>query len=80
MTEKFFVSNIPVRVVSPTGTITAKASLSINKMLLEFNGTELEDFNKLIINEEIRTPDNILFFKQIVLEVLIEQGLIEKAK
>lgn len=74
--EKFLVSNIPVRVASPTGTITAKASLSINKMLLEFNGTELEDFNKLIINEEIRTPDNILFFRQIVLDVLQEQGLI----
>lgn len=76
MAEKFFVSNIPVRVVSSTGTLTAKASLSVNKMLLEFNSTELEDFNKAIINDEIRTAENILFFKNLVLEVLTEQGLI----
>jgi hypothetical protein len=76
--EKFLINNIPATIKSSTATITAKASLSINKMLLEFNGTELEDFNKGIINEEIRTPENTAYFKGLMLEVLIEQGLIEE--
>lgn len=76
MIDKYPITNIQVVVKYATGTINAKASLSVKKMLMEFNGTEIEDFNKTIVNQEIRTPENIAYFKGLVLEVLQEQGLI----
>lgn len=74
--EQFLMSNIPMRAKCFTGTITGKVSISINKMLLEFNGTELEELIQVIVNDEIRTPDNTTYFKDLVVEVLQEQGLI----
>ncbi len=73
------MSNIPMRAKCLTGTITGKVSISINKMLLEFNGTELEELIQVIVNDEIRTQDNTAYFKGLMLEVLQEQGLIQNS-
>lgn len=73
---EFLVNNIPMVMVSSTETITARISLSLVKMQMDIDGTQLEDFNKRITNEEMRTPENIAYFKGLVLEVLIDQGLI----
>jgi hypothetical protein len=78
MEEKFLMSNIPMRAKCLTGTITGKVSISINKMFMEFNNSELEELIQAIINDEIRTPENTAYFKELMLEVLIEQGLIKK--
>jgi hypothetical protein len=74
--SEFFVNNIQMAMVSSTETITARISLSLTKMQMDVDGTQLEDFNKRITNEEMRTPENIAYFKGLVLEVLIEQNLI----
>lgn len=74
--EQFLMSNIPMRAKCSTGIMTGDVSISINKMLLEFNDGELENITETIINYEIRTPDNTTYFKNLVIEVLQEQGLI----
>lgn len=73
---EFVVNNIAMAMVSSTETITGRISLSLTKMQMDVDGTQLEDFNKRITNEEMRTPENIAYFKGLVLEVLIDQGLI----
>lgn len=77
---KFMINDIPMQIVTATGTINAKASLSPNRMEMKPNGTEIEDYVKKIVNEEIRTPENTKYFKDLMVQVLIEQGLIERAK
>jgi pyrrolidone-carboxylate peptidase len=72
----FMINNIPMQIVTATGTINAKASISPNRMEMKPDGTEIEDYVKKIINEEIRTPENTTYFKNLVVEVLQEQGLI----
>jgi pyrrolidone-carboxylate peptidase len=72
----FMINNIPMQIVTATGTINAKASISPNRMEMKPDGTEIEDYVKVIVNEEIRTPDNTTYFKDLVVEVLQEQGLI----
>jgi hypothetical protein len=72
------INNIPMQIVTATGTINAKASISPNKMEMKPNGTEIEDYVKKIINGEIRTPENTKYLKDLMLEVLVEQGLIKK--
>jgi hypothetical protein len=74
------INNIPMQIVTATGTINAKASISPNRMEMKPNGTEIEDYVKKIINGEIRTPENTKYLKDLMLEVLVEQGLIEKRK
>jgi hypothetical protein len=74
--EKFLINDIPAVIKSATATITAKASLSPNKMQMVVEGTQLEDFSKSMAHEEIRTAENVAYFKGLVLEVLVEQGLI----
>ncbi len=76
--SKFMINNIPMQIVTATGTINAKASISPNKMEMKPNGTEIEDYVKKIINGEIRTPENTKYLKDLMLEVLVEQGLIKK--
>ena len=73
---EFLINKIPATIKSATANITAKASISPNKMLMEIDGNQLEDFSKGIVNDEIRTPENVLYFKQLILEVLQEQNLI----
>jgi hypothetical protein len=70
------INNIPMQIVTATGTINAKASISPNRMEMKPNGTEIEDYVKKIINGEIRTPENTKYLKDLMLEVLVEQGLI----
>jgi hypothetical protein len=72
------INNIPMQIVTATGTINAKASISPNRMEMKPNGTEIEDYVKKIINGEIRTPENTKYLKDLMLEVLVEQGLIQK--
>ena len=74
------INNIPMQIVTATGTINAKASISPNRMEMKPNGTEIEDYVKNIINEEIKTEDNTKYFQELILKVLVEQGLIEIAK
>lgn len=76
--SKFMINNIPMQIVTATGTINAKASISPNKMEMKPNGTEIEDYVKKIINGEIRTPENTKYLKDLMLEVLVEQGLIQR--
>ncbi len=76
MAEKFLINDIPAIIKSSTATITAKASLSPNKMQMVVEGTQLEDFSKAMAHEEIRTDENVAYFKDLVLQVLQEQGLI----
>ncbi len=76
--SKFMINNIPMQIVTATGTINAKASISPNRMEMKPNGTEIEDYVKKIINGEIRTPENTKYLKDLMLEVLVEQGLIQK--
>lgn len=90
---KFMINNIPMQIVTATGTINAIASISPNRMEMKPKGTEIEDYVKKIVNVEIRTEDNTKYFKdlmlevikentasftELILEVLIEQGLIKK--
>lgn len=77
---KFMINNIPMQIVTSTGIINATASISPNRMEMKPKGTEIEDYVKKIVNEEIRTPENTAYFKELMVEVLIEQGLIERAK
>ena len=72
----FLINNIPMQIVTATGIINAVASISPNRMEMKPKGTEIEDYVKRIVNEEIRTPENTLYFKGLMLEVLQEQGLI----
>jgi hypothetical protein len=72
----FMINNIPMQIVTATGTINAKASISPNRMEMKPDGTEIEDYVKKIVNEEIRTPENTLYLKELMLDVLKEQGLI----
>lgn len=72
----FLINKIPMQIITATRTINAKSSISPNRMEMVTNGTEIEDFVKEIINEEIRTPENIAYIKSLVLEVLIEQELV----
>jgi hypothetical protein len=72
------INNIPMQIVTATGTINAKASISPNRMEMKPNGTEIEDYVKKIINGEIRTPENTKYLKDLMLEVLVEQGLIQR--
>jgi hypothetical protein len=72
----FLINDIPATIKSATVDITAKASISPNKMQIVVDGTQLEDFSKGITNEEIRTQENRDFFKSLVIEVLEQQGLI----
>lgn len=74
------INNIPMQIVTSTGTINAVASISPNRMEMKPKGTEIEDYVKKIVNEEIRTPENTNYFKGLMLEVLVEQGLIEAQK
>ena len=76
--SKFMINNIPMQIVTATGTINAKASISPNRMEMKPNGTEIEDYVKKIINGEIRTPENTKYLKDLMLEVLVEQGLIQR--
>lgn len=76
--SKFMINNIPMQIVTATGTINAKASISPNRMEMKPNGTEIEDYVKNIINGEIRTPENTKYLKDLMLEVLVEQGLIQR--
>lgn len=69
-----------MQIVTSTGVINATASISPNRMEMKPKGTEMEDYVKKIVNEEIRTPENTAYFKNLMVEVLIEQGLIERAK
>ena len=73
---KFLINDIPAIIRSKISTITAKASLSPNKMEMFIEGTQLEDFSKKMANEEMRTDESKKYFKELVLEVLKEQGLI----
>lgn len=73
---KFLINDIPAVIRSKMNTITAKASLSPNKMEMFIEGTQLEDFSKKMANEEMRTDESKKYFKELVLEVLKEQGLI----
>ncbi len=66
-----------MKIITSTGTINAKASLSPSKMEMKPLGTEIQDYVKGIVNEEIRTAENVAYFKGLVLEVLKEQGLIQ---
>lgn len=75
---KFMINNIPMQIVTSTGVINATASISPNRMEMKPKGTEIEDYVKNIVNEEIRTPENTAYFKSLMLEVLVEQGLIQK--
>ena len=77
---KFMINNIPMQIVTSTGIINATASISPNRMEMKPKGTEIEDYVKKIVNEEIRTPENTAYFKDLMVEVLIEQGLIERVK
>jgi hypothetical protein len=77
---KFMINNIPMQIVTSTGVINATASISPNRMEMKPKGTEIEDYVKKIVNEEIRTPENTKYFKSLMLEVLVEQGLIEVEK
>ena len=72
------INNIPMQIVTATGVINAKASISPNRMEMKPTGTEIEDYVKKIVNEEIRTPENTKYLKDLMLEVLLEQGLIKK--
>ena len=45
-------------------------------MQMVVEGTQLEDFSKAMAHEEIRTEENVAYFKDLVLQVLQEQGLI----
>jgi hypothetical protein len=74
------INNIPMQIVTSTGVINATASISPNRMEMKPKGTEIEDYVKKIVNEEIRTPENTKYFKSLMLEVLVEQGLIEVEK
>lgn len=65
---EFFVNGIPMSMVSSTATITARISLSLNKMQMDVDGTQLEDFNKRVTNEEMRTPENVAYFKSLTNE------------
>lgn len=67
-----------MQIVTSTGIINAVASISPNRMEMKPTGTEIQDYVKNIVNEEIRTPENTAYFKGLMLEVLIEQGLIEE--
>lgn len=73
---KFMINNIPMQIVTSTGIINATASISPNRMEMKPKGTEIEDYVKKIVNEEIRTPENTAYFKELMVEVLVEQGLI----
>jgi len=68
--------SVKASIKSETANITAKAILSPTEMEMIIDGTQLEDFSKGITNEEIRTAENVAYFKGLVLEVLQEQGLI----
>lgn len=76
MADTFLINNIAASIVSETATITGRASLSPNKMKIQMDGTQLEDFTKGIANQEIQSQANIDFIRGIVLDVLTEQGLI----
>lgn len=62
----FLINDIPMQIVTATGTINAKASLSPNRMEMKPNGTEIEDYVKVIVNEEIRTPENTDYFNGLI--------------
>ena len=64
--DKFMISNIPMQIVTSTGTINAKASISPNRMEMKPNGTEIEDYVKNIVNQEIRTAENTAYFNSLV--------------
>lgn len=74
----FLINNIPMQIVTSTGVINATASISPNRMEMKPKGTEMEDYVKKIVNEEIRTPENVKYFKELIVEVLVEQGLIKR--
>lgn len=74
----FLINNIPMQIVTSTGVINATASISPNRMEMKPKGTEMEDYVKKIVNEEIRTPENVKYFKELMVEVLVEQGLIKR--
>ena len=69
---------VKASIKSATTNITAKAILSTTEMQMIVDGTQLEDFSKSMAHEEIRTEENVAYFKGLVLEVLQEQGLIRK--
>ena len=73
---KFLINDIPSEIKSAKHTIKAKASLSPNKMQMVVEGTQLEDFSKAMANEELRTDDSTKYLKDLMLQVLKEQGLI----
>ena len=52
-----------MKIVTSTGTINAKASLSPSKMEMKPLGTEIQDYVKGIVNEEVRTEENTDYFK-----------------
>ena len=60
------INNIPMQIVTATGTINAKASISPNRMEMKPDGTEIEDYVKVIVNEEIRTPENTDYFNGLI--------------
>jgi hypothetical protein len=62
----FMINNIPMQIVTATGTINAKASISPNRMEMKPDGTEIEDYVKVIVNEEIRTPENTDYFNGLI--------------
>lgn len=62
----FLINDIPMQIITATETINAVASLSPSRMQMVTKGTEIEDFNKRIVNEEIRTPENTDYFKGLI--------------
>ena len=65
-----------MQIVTSTGTINAVASISPNRMEMKPKDTEIQDYVKTIVNQEIRTEENTTYFKSLITEVLVEKGLI----
>lgn len=76
MADTFLINNIKATIISDSGQLTGKASISANKMQIVMDGTQLEDFTKNIVNQELRTETNVAFIKGLVMEVLVEQNLL----
>ena len=76
MVDKFRVNNVEVTIVSEDTTIQGKASLNPNALKVLISGSQLRDYARSIVDEEMQTQASIDFIRGIVLDVLTDQGLI----
>jgi hypothetical protein len=76
MIDKFRVNNVEVTIVSEDTTIQGRASLNPNALKVLISGSQLRDYARSIVDEEMQTQTTIDFIKGLVLEVLAEQNLI----